>query len=96
MMHYKIENMIIEAKNKSEAVIEYQRQHDYRHGVLPNVSFFKLIEMVSEVDKESIKSPICQKCNKYCNQSGGVIGNRKYIKFWRCFTCGKSLKDNIK
>ena len=38
-----------------------------------------------------MKAPICEKCGKYCNPSGGVIGTS--IKFWTCFSCGYKVED---
>jgi C4-type Zn-finger protein len=38
-----------------------------------------------------MKAPICQKCGKYCNPSGGTVDNR--IKYWTCFNCGYKVED---
>ena len=38
-----------------------------------------------------MKAPICEKCGKYCNPSGGIIGTS--IKFWKCFGCGYEVED---
>jgi len=38
-----------------------------------------------------MKAPICEKCGKYCNPSGGIIGTS--IKFWKCFGCGYEVDE---